>query len=124
MKKEKTNEVVYTKKHFEILDYIYRNGSIAVEVAASTVSQNKNFYLRVQKLESRGLIKVIREAGMASLFSITPIGEKVYNALLQQRQMKNNVSNRNDFKIQLVKELIDELNIDIFTKESILKLLQ
>lgn len=121
---KKKNDVVYTTRHFDILDYVYRNGQIAVEVAASTVGQNKNFYLRVQKLEREGLVTVIREEGFASLFNLTLKGEKVYKALSQHYLLGKAISERKDFKKELFKELLDEMDIAPSVQSTILKLLQ
>jgi DNA-binding MarR family transcriptional regulator len=116
-------EVLYTKKHYDILDYISCNGCIAVEIAASTLGQNKNFYSRVQKLENQGLINVIREDGRASLFTITTKGEKVYEAL---RAARENKGNRFPFTIEkdLLTDLIKDANIDEITRYKLLSILQ
>jgi len=116
-------EVFYTKKQYDILDYISCNGCIAVEIAASTLGQNKNFYNRVQKLEREGLIKVSREEGRASLFTITPKGEKVYEAL---RDHRNRSSKNTPFTIgkELLTELVKDADIDEITRLKLLQVLQ
>ena len=41
-----------TAKDLEILTFIVEGGGVDVSMAASSVNQNKNFYMRVRKLEN------------------------------------------------------------------------
>lgn len=80
-KKQKKMEL--TNKHKEILSYVFNNGGEDVSLAASEVGQNKNFYMRVQKIEREGLVKVHRIQGEASRFTLTDKGIAVTRALMK-----------------------------------------
>lgn len=68
------SELKLTPRQFEILNYVYEQGGTTVEVYPRLLKQNKNFYDRVAKLESEGLITLIRNAGYASIFTLTKEG--------------------------------------------------
>jgi len=118
-------EVIYTKAHFEILDYIASNGGFLVEVAASTVCQNKNFYQRVHKLENEGLVLVLRTEGMASTFSLTDKGERVYKKLKEAKMIQFDIDfNSTKLNKEILIHLISNSNIDERKKELVLDILQ
>lgn len=93
MEQETRWEKELTHKHFDILDYIKENGEFAVEVAASFVKQNKNFYGRIKKLENLKLISVSRENGFASFMNLTTKGKEVHSYLKLKNFVSNYVSN-------------------------------
>lgn len=68
-----------TKKDFEILEFIVDGGGIDVPVAASSVNQNKNFYMRVRKMENMCLFSRKKFEGEASLFTLTSKGKQTYH---------------------------------------------
>lgn len=70
-----------TAKDFEILTFIVEGGGIDVSVAASSVNQNKNFYMRVRKMENLCLFNRKRFDGEPSLFTLTSKGKEVYNQI-------------------------------------------
>lgn len=68
-----------TKKDFEILEFIVEGGGIDVPVAASSVNQNKNFYMRVRKMENMCLFSRKKFEGEPSLFTLTSKGKQTYH---------------------------------------------
>lgn len=70
-----------TTKDFELLTFIVEGGGVDVPMAASSVNQNKNFYMRVRKLENMCLFKAKRLEGEASVFSLTSKGKQVFQEI-------------------------------------------
>lgn len=67
-----------TAKDFELLQFVIEGGGVDVSMAASSVNQNKNFYMRVRKLENMCLFTVKRFDGEPSLFTITSKGKQQF----------------------------------------------
>jgi len=71
-----------TAKDLEILAFVIEGGGVDVPMAASSVNQNKNFYMRVRKLENLCLFTKMKFDGEPSLFTLTSKGKQVYNEVL------------------------------------------
>lgn len=67
-----------TTKDFELLTFIVEGGGVDVSMAASSVNQNKNFYMRVRKLENMCLFTVKRFEGEPSIFTLTTKGKQQF----------------------------------------------
>ncbi len=75
-----------TKKDIQILTFIVEGGGIDVSVAASSVNQNKNFYMRVRKMENLCLFNRKKFDGEPSSFTLTSKGKQTYNEILTSLQ--------------------------------------
>lgn len=120
-------EVRLTDLQLEILKYVKDNGSKNVEVAASTLNQNKNFYGRVRSLEHQGFITAIRFDGYASLLTLTDMGREIMKCCDQPIKTetpkgqpgKIETKNSND----LLKSIIRSSNIGSDIKNKIYSIL-
>jgi hypothetical protein len=71
-----------TVKDLEILTFIVEGGGVDVSMAASSVNQNKNFYMRVRKLENLCLFTRKKFDGEPSLFTISSKGKQLYREII------------------------------------------
>jgi hypothetical protein len=71
-----------TAKDLEILSFVIEGGGVDVPMAASSVNQNKNFYMRVRKLENLCLFTRKKFEGEPSLFTISSKGKLLYREII------------------------------------------
>lgn len=112
-----------TSKQKEILDYIFRNSGIQVEMSPRTIKQNRNFYFRMDRLVDMGAVVVQKRNGLTSLYTITNVGLELLHKTPQGFAGTPSEFTKKPSPIEEMRSKVLASKLDCSTKEELLRVL-